>query len=219
MQLLVLLLTSLVAATADCAGPSPVHATTGPAKPRVSSSSSSTTTNRTPAPSANTNAGTSSAALALGPTYKTTVTFYGAGDTFGSPNCNTDTAACAFYTSPGYSAAASQNLFGVGPSAGTGPACGTCWRLTAQTDSSGHALSNAGNAIVVMVNNLCPAQGNPLCAQNGLGGVNQYGGNVNFDLCRDSGAADAFFGSSGVGLAVGTAQQVDCKLWSGSVVR
>lgn len=154
-----------------------------------------------------------------GPTYKTTVTYYGAGDTFGSGNCNTNTAACFFYTQPGFSAAVSQNLYGVGPGAGQGPGCGTCWKLTAETDSSGNALSNAGNSIVVMINNLCPADGNPLCSQNSLGGTNQYGANVNFDLCRDSGAADAFFGSSGVGLAVGTAQQVDCSQWSGTVVR
>ena len=50
-------------------------------------------------------------------TYKSSFTFYGAGDTFGSPNCNTNTAACGFYTSPGFSAAASENIFGVGPGA------------------------------------------------------------------------------------------------------
>jgi hypothetical protein len=52
-----------------------------------------------------------------GTTYKSSFTFYGAGDTFGSPNCNTNTAACGFYTNPGFSAAASQNIFGVGPGA------------------------------------------------------------------------------------------------------
>jgi Fungal cellulose binding domain len=50
-----------------------------------------------------------------GKTYKTSVTHYGAGDTFGSPNCNTNTAACFFYTKPGFSAAVSQNLYGAGP--------------------------------------------------------------------------------------------------------
>lgn len=45
-----------------------------------------------------------------GTTYKASFTHYGAGDTFGSPNCNTNTAACGFYTSPGFSAAASQNM-------------------------------------------------------------------------------------------------------------
>jgi hypothetical protein len=153
-----------------------------------------------------------------GLTYKASFTHYGAGDSFGSPNCNTNTAACFFYTQPGFSAAASQNLFGVGPGAGAGPACGTCWKLTGQTDSSGNKLSNAGTSIVVMINNLCPADGNPLCSQNGLSGTNQYGANVNFDLCSDSGASAAFFGNSGVGLAVGTATQVDCSQWNGSIV-
>ena len=64
---------------------------------------------------------------------------------------------------------------------------------------------------------LCPADGNPLCSQGSLGDTNQYGANVNFDLCRDSGAADAFFGNSGVGLALGNAEEVDCSLWSGTV--
>lgn len=42
------------------------------------------------------------------------------------------------------------------------------------------------------------------------------GGNVNFDLCKDDGAAAALFGSSGVGAALGTAEQVSCSEWSGS---
>ena len=103
--------------------------------------------------------------------------------------------------------------------AGAGPGCGTCWKLTIQKDSSGHTLSNAGNSIVVMVTNLCPASGNPLCSQSGLSGTNQYGANLNFDLCIDSKANSALFGNSGVGLGVGSAVQVDCSQWSGSIVR
>ncbi|OAG03681.1 uncharacterized protein CC84DRAFT_1260793 [Paraphaeosphaeria sporulosa] len=151
-------------------------------------------------------------------TYKASFTQYGSTDTWGSGNCNVASTACGFYTSPGYSAAVSQNEFGVGPGAGAGPGCGTCWKLTVQTDSSGNDLSNAGNSIVVQVTNLCPASGNPLCAQNGLTGTNQYGANLNFDLCIDSGASKALFGNSGVGLAVGSAVQVDCNQWSGKVV-
>ena len=66
---------------------------------------------------------------------KASFTEYGAGDSFGSPNCNTATAACGFYTTgaTGYSAAVSQNEFGVGPGAGAGPACGTCWRPVSYT--------------------------------------------------------------------------------------
>lgn len=118
---------------------------------------------------------------------------------------------------PGYSAAVSQNEFGVGTGAGAGPACGTCWKLTASTDSSGNKKT-FGNPIVVQVTNLCPAESNPLCAQNGLSGTNQYGANLNFDLCIDSGASAALFGNSGVGLAVGSAEEVSCSEWSGKVV-
>ncbi|KAK5716809.1 hypothetical protein LTR17_016334 [Elasticomyces elasticus] len=161
------------------------------------------------------------AAMVLGAsaqTYKASFTQYGAGDSFGSGNCQTKSTACGYYTT-GYNAAVSQNEFGVGPGAGAGPACGTCWKLTVQTDSSGKKVSNAGNSIVVKITNLCPANGNPLCAQNGLSGTNQYGANLNFDTCKDSGASTALFGNSGVGLGVGTATKVDCSQWKGSIVQ
>ncbi|KIW61131.1 hypothetical protein PV05_01289 [Exophiala xenobiotica] len=183
----------------------PVSVSSAPVKPTTTASAVAKPVSTSPASSG-------------GVTYKASMTHYGSGDTFGSPNCNTNTAACGFYTYPGFSAAVSQNVFGVGPGAGAGPACGTCWKLVGETDSSGNKLSNAGTSIVVMVNNLCPASGNPLCAQNGLSGTNQYGANVNFDLCSDSGAQAAFFGNSGVGLALGSATQVDCSQWSGTVV-
>ncbi|KAK5128308.1 hypothetical protein LTR85_002975 [Meristemomyces frigidus] len=160
------------------------------------------------------------AALAIGASaqgYSASFTEYGSTDDNGSGNCNVATTACGYYTSPGYSAAVSQNEFGVGPGEGAGPACGTCWKLTIETDSSGNAVSNAGNSIVVKVTNLCPADGNPLCAQSTLSSTNQYGANLNFDTCIDSGASSALFGSSGVGLGVGTATEVDCSEWSGSV--
>ncbi|KAK4565443.1 hypothetical protein LTR86_004060 [Recurvomyces mirabilis] len=188
-----------------------------------SGSGSSPTTKVTSSAPSKTSA-TSKAAASTSPatgsgTYKASFTEYGSNDQNNSGNCNVPTTACGFYTNAGgYSAAVSQNEFGVGPGAGAGPGCGTCWRLTIETDSSGHAVSNAGNSIIVQVTNLCPASGNPLCAQNGLGGTNQYGANLNFDTCIDSGASKALFGNSGVGLGVGTAVQVDCKLWSGTVV-
>ncbi|KAK3679536.1 hypothetical protein LTR78_001097 [Recurvomyces mirabilis] len=162
------------------------------------------------------------AALAIGASaqqsYKASFTQYGSGDQNNSGNCNVKTTACGYYTQPGYSAAISQNEFGAGPGQGAGPGCGTCWKLTIETNSSGQKVSNAGNSIVVKVTNLCPAQGNPLCAQNGLSGTNQYGANLNFDTCIDSGASKALFGSSGVGLGVGTAVEVNCNQWSGTVV-
>ncbi|KAI9737161.1 MAG: hypothetical protein M1834_000754 [Cirrosporium novae-zelandiae] len=150
-------------------------------------------------------------------TYSASFTAYGSGDDNGSGNCNVNTAACGFYTDPGYSAAVSQNLYGVGGGEGAGPACGTCWKLVGETDSSGNTLSNAPTSIVIKVNNLCPADGNTICSMSSLSDTNSYGANVNFDLCMDSGASDAFF-PSGVGLAVGNATKVDCSQWSGTDV-
>jgi len=148
-------------------------------------------------------------------TYKATITEYGSGDSNNSGNCNQVTA-CGFYTQPGYSAAASQALFGVGPGQGAGSACGGCWKLTGEKDSTGNPLASPGT-IVVMVTNLCPSGGNEICGQSNLHSVNQYGAEVNFDLCINSGAADVFLTPNGVGLAVGTATKVDCSQWSGTI--
>lgn len=60
-------------------------------------------------------AGSSSSSSGTGKTYKASFTEYGSTDSWGSGNCNVATTACGFYTSPGYSAAVSQNEFGVGP--------------------------------------------------------------------------------------------------------
>ncbi|MCJ1318318.1 hypothetical protein MMC15_003646 [Xylographa vitiligo] len=150
--------------------------------------------------------------------YTSTFTQYGAGDVRSSGNCNSATAACGFYSFPGYNAAASQNLFGVGDGQGAGPGCGLCWQLTPEFFDDGETKITGANSIVVKVNNLCPADSNVLCSQNGLSGQsrNQYNATVNFDLCIDDGAAAQLFGSSGTGLAVGTATQVSCSGWSGS---
>ncbi|KAL8788838.1 MAG: hypothetical protein Q9195_007101 [Heterodermia aff. obscurata] len=114
-------------------------------------------------------------------------------------NCG-PTTACGL--TGGFTAAASQNLFGVGPGAGAGPACGTCYSLSS---------NQPGTApITVKITDLCPADGNPLCAQQGLSGTNSAGANVNFDLCADGGAAAAFFGSSGTTFVTGSATQVGC---------
>ncbi|KAI9817175.1 MAG: hypothetical protein M1827_001287 [Pycnora praestabilis] len=161
------------------------------------------------------------ATLTNAQTYNASFTHYGSGDSFGSPNCNTATAACGFFTSPGFSAAVSQNVYGAAPGAGAGAACGTCYRLTGNTDTSGNALANGHPSIVVMINNLCPATGNPLCAMGSTSDTNQYGANVDFDLCSDSGAAAAMFpdydnGNGAVGLIIGTAEYVSCSEWSGT---
>ena len=91
-------------------------------------------------------------------TYTASFTEYGSGDENGSGNCNVATTACGFYTDPGFSAAVSQNLFGVGSGAGAGPACGTCYQLTINTDTTGQPVANAGKSIVVKVTNLCPSK-------------------------------------------------------------
>ncbi|OCK77586.1 glycoside hydrolase family 45 protein [Lepidopterella palustris CBS 459.81] len=152
----------------------------------------------------------------IGRSFKATFTYYGSGDEAGSASCNTLDSACGFYTSPGYAAAVSQNLYGLGPAEGAGPACGTCWRLTPATDSSGNGVRNKTSSIVVMVNHICPALGNPLCGQYNLTSTNLYGAYVDFNLCIDSGASAALFGGSGIGLAVGNATEVDCGNWNGT---
>ncbi|KAI9655753.1 MAG: hypothetical protein M1821_005188 [Bathelium mastoideum] len=157
------------------------------------------------------------AVVSAGTTYNSTFTFYGEGDSRGDGTCNTNTAACGFFTNPGFSAAVSQNLYGAAPGAGAGPICGACWRLNATTNPYNGA--DIGTSIVVKVNNLCPASGNPLCAQPNLDSdsTNQFGGVVDFNLCRDDGASAALFGNSGTGLATGTAEEVDCATWNGTV--
>ena len=83
----------------------------------------------------------------------------------GSQNCVTSSNACGVPGTGGYTAAVSQNLFGVAGGAGAGPACGGCWSLT----------TDGGKNLVVKVNNLCPIQGNSLCSMQTLGNVNQLG--------------------------------------------
>ncbi|KZP19157.1 glycoside hydrolase family 45 protein [Athelia psychrophila] len=66
---------------------------------------------------------------------------------------------------------------------------------------------------------ICALRADTRCARRAAwGSTNQYGAEVNFNLCIDSGASAVFLGPSGVGLAVGTATSVDCSVWSGSIV-
>ncbi|KAF1991784.1 glycoside hydrolase family 45 protein [Aulographum hederae CBS 113979] len=155
----------------------------------------------------------------LAESYSATITKYGSGDENDSPNCNSDSVECAFYTYPGYAAAVSQNLFGNIRGAGGDPACGTCYSLdlTGSRDSSGNPFTANNSHVVVMVNNLCPANSdNPICAQADLSATNQYGSQIDVNLCIDSGAADAVFGDSGIGLALATATEVSCDEWEGT---
>lgn len=74
-----------------------------------------------------------------------------------SPCSDPHKTSCAWYSSTGYNAAISQAVYGGSPGSGPSGACGICWKLT--PDHAG------ANEIVVKVNNLCPDEGNPLCAQ------------------------------------------------------
>lgn len=74
-----------------------------------------------------------------------------------SPCNDPSKVSCAWYSSSGYNAAISQAVYGGYPGSGPSGACGICWKLT--PDYAG------ANDIVVKVNNLCPDDGNPLCAQ------------------------------------------------------
>ena len=89
----------------------------------------------------------------------------------GSGTCETTSNACGGLLG-GYTAALSQNYFGVGGGAGAGPGCGKCYALTMTADSSGNP---AHGSITVRINNLCPAEGNILCAQQGHSGKNSVG--------------------------------------------
>ena len=71
--------------------------------------------------------------------------------------CHRTSVACGWYSSSGYNAAISQAVYGGGPGSGATKECGVCWKLT--PDAAG------ANEIVVKINDLCPDDGNPLCAQ------------------------------------------------------
>jgi len=80
----------------------------------ASNAKASTTAVAQAATSAKSTSPAASTSVASG-SYKASFTEYGSTDDNGSGNCNVATTACGFYTSPGYSAAVSQNEFGVGP--------------------------------------------------------------------------------------------------------
>lgn len=80
--------------------------------------------------------------------------------------CNQPSVACGLNGGQ-YHAAVSQNFFGVGPGAGAGPGCGICFSLTSSVPGT--------VPITVKIDNLCPADRNPLCAQDGLQGTNSMG--------------------------------------------
>jgi hypothetical protein len=84
---------------------------------------------------------------------------------YGSPNCNCKfNTACGFYTYPGYSAAVSQNLYGLGSGQGASGACQTCYSATVNRYANGTFFQGQSqNSILVMVDNLCP-NNSPHCS-------------------------------------------------------
>ncbi|KAI9149161.1 hypothetical protein HJFPF1_11209 [Paramyrothecium foliicola] len=169
----------------------------------------------TPTPTTSPPSETSSSTIAvpsedevkIGSNFTASFTFYGSGDGGDGTSCKNFGNACGIFPESGYAAGVSQNLYG------DGITCGTCWRLYGKVDGGQKALNRT---IVVKVNEMCPAEGYPICGQKDLRSVNQFKAQVNFNLCVDTGAADGLFGfNTGVDFATGTVERVDCKEWKG----
>ncbi|THH30102.1 hypothetical protein EUX98_g4073 [Antrodiella citrinella] len=126
----------------------------------------------------------------------------------GSPACGK--------SANGFTAAINQLAFGSGPGTGAGDACGRCFALTGKADPYSPAFTGPFNTIVVKVTDLCPLQGNQeWCGQSESNANNQHGEPFHFDICEDTGGANAFF-PSGHGALTGTFTEVSCSQWSGS---
>jgi len=111
----------------------------------------------------------------------------------------------------GYTAAGSDALFGAG-STWCGSGCGLCYLLTATGASPpGQGTGGpAGSAIVAMITNLCPYQGNEMwCPQAGTG--NAFGYPAHFDLQNQ---ANQIYNLGWNNPEV-TYQQVDCNAYGG----
>ncbi len=136
----------------------------------------------------------------------------------------------------------SQLAFGSSPGLGAGDACGRCFKVTANADPFSPGFTGPFKTIVLKADNLCPASGNEQwCGQTTSQLNNSFGMSVqcvaillppcclssqlarstkfrrSFDLCQDTGTADAFF-PSGHGALTGTYEEVSCDQWSGTDV-
>ncbi|GLB41749.1 putative mannan endo-1,4-beta-mannosidase activity [Lyophyllum shimeji] len=126
----------------------------------------------------------------------------------GSPACGK--------TASGFTAAMNQLAFGSGPGLGAGDACGRCFAITGTADPFSPSYTGPFHSIVVKVTDLCPVQGNvEWCGQTTSNPNNQHGKPFHFDICQDTGGANAFF-PSGHGALTGTFTEVPCSQWSGS---
>ncbi|PIL24636.1 hypothetical protein GSI_12520 [Ganoderma sinense ZZ0214-1] len=116
----------------------------------------------------------------------------------------------------GYTAAVSQLAFGSSPGLGPGDVCGRCFAVTANADPYSPAYTGPFKTIIVKVTDLCPVAGNQeWCGQSTSNQNNQHNEPVHFDICEDTGGANAFF-PSGHGALTGTYTEVSCSQWSGS---
>ncbi|KAN0129831.1 endoglucanase V-like protein [Lactarius tabidus] len=116
----------------------------------------------------------------------------------------------------GFSAAVSQLAFGSEPGLGAGNACGRCFELTGEKDPYDLSFNGPFKTIIVKATDMCPVQGNEQwCGQTTQNPVNSFGASMHFDLCQDSGAAEAFF-TTGHGAFTGSYRETNCKNWAGS---
>ena len=108
----------------------------------------------------------------------------------GACGCSSGGKMALWQTSPAdrvFTAAGSQNLFDSSSSSWCGNGCGKCYELT----NVGHVAATGqgrctggGDSIIVMITNLCPADGNEVwCSQP----KNQYGYRTHFDIMNGDG--------------------------------
>lgn len=154
--------------------------------------------------------------LRMGVTYNATFTMYGTGDGSGGTNCTTPQTSCGFTAIPGFTVGVSTNLFTVINGGTDNPVCGTCWFLETLEDDSGQPFRRN---ITAIVNEECGGEPDEVCGMETLDDVNPWDGNVNFNLCTDSGARDALFDEdSEIGLAWGRVTRVSCDEWEGDKI-
>ncbi|KAH9056732.1 endoglucanase V-like protein [Lactarius vividus] len=116
----------------------------------------------------------------------------------------------------GFSTALNQLAFGSETGLGAGDACGRCFKVTGDKDPFSANFTGPFNSIIVKATNMCPILGNEKwCGQTISQPTNSFGMSVHFDLCTDTGAADAFF-PPGRGALTGTYEEVSCSQWTGT---
>lgn len=163
------------------------------------STAQATSSSSSPEPSSTAVLTPSAESIPVGTTFNASITV--GGNCTGSATCASSSPAAS---AGGYTASLSQNLYGGGGADGQAWSCGTCWQLTTLWD-----VTNSTTIVVTVVGD-CPATaGNDLCMMKTLEDENVHGMNVNVDLCSDSGATEAMFGSD-QGLALGYAVRVQC---------